>query len=110
MSILLQIAALAISAVSLVALTDIALSLRKLLETYIPRYKALRTVTRSGGWDGLPSHCGDAVWVFRDGRWSLSDESNCQPGCEPGPPPKFDGEFDGHTVRKPCRRRPKAKA
>jgi hypothetical protein len=109
MILLLQIVTVSISALSLYALADIARSVRELLNTDIPKNRAIRTVSMTGKQFSLPSHGGDAVWVYRKGSWSLSDEGNCQPGYEPGTPPKFQGEFDGHTVRRPCRRRPMAR-
>ena len=106
-SILLQVAAVAIGGVSLFVLLDMAKSLQVLRDSYVSRYQALRTVCRTGGWDGLPAACGDAVWVYRNRNWELSDETNCQAGCEPGLPPRFPGEYEGHTVRKQCRRQKK---
>ena len=107
MSILLQIMEISISAVSLYMLIAIARTAEKFLETYLPKYRAIRTVCRTDNWDGIPPDCGETIWVFRNGTWQLSQESTCQPGYEPAPHPTHPGDFEGHTVRRRCRRIPK---
>jgi hypothetical protein len=43
---------------------------------------------------------GFCIWVFRDGKWSLSDDFSRE-GSEPGPPPRHPGSYEGEAVRKP---------
>ena len=105
MSILIQIITVAIFAASLIALLDIAYSLRVLRDSYVARRQAIRTVPYTSVWDDPLPVGGEAIWIFKSGKWTLSDKSGCRPGFEPGPPPSFKGEFEGHSVRQACRRR-----
>jgi hypothetical protein len=103
---LLQILTVAIAGVSLVALVDIAISMRTLRASYIPKREALRVVPDTSKRDTsawpYPTG-GDSLWVYRkrENQWEL-EASNCQPGFEPGPPPGKPGLHDGYRVRRPC--------
>lgn len=104
MAILLQMLAVAIGGLSLVALVDIALSLRAVRSSYEPRRQAIRIVRDTSARDtsqwNYPKG-GDAIWVFREKKWVL-EASDCQPGYEPGPPPQSPGAYEGHRVRRKC--------
>jgi hypothetical protein len=41
---------------------------------------------------------GYAIWAYRDGRWSLSEDRS-EPGYEAGGSPDEQGEYEGEVVR-----------
>jgi hypothetical protein len=107
---LLQTLAVVIGGFSLVALVDVALSLRSVRVSVSQGRTAIRTLPLASlsGPDGCKSPAGgEAIWQFRQGKWEL-DESRPQPGYEPGPPPTFPGGYEGHRVRQSCVPRRKA--
>jgi len=108
----LQVLEIAISAASLYLLYEISKTASSVLGTYLPKYRAIRTVSNTDYWHCLPPDCGETVWIYRKPQeeWVRSDESTpCMEGYEPAPKPAHKGEFDGHTVRRRCRRIPKPK-
>jgi hypothetical protein len=108
MDTLLQLLTLATAFVSLIALIDMAVSLRGLRLSFDRARSALRTTPYTNV-VGIHEHSpgGNTIWVFRRGRWEV-DATDCQPGYEPGLPPQFQGPFEGYRVRQPCRPERKA--